>query len=248
MGAVVTPRPLKGVGRELDDRQKLACLLRVTAREGWTDNLAGHITVVDEASGHLWVNAWGVWWEETCASDILLVDLDGNVVEGRWDVTAAVNIHTELHRRRDDARVVVHNHPYYATLLGVLGVAPRILHQNFAVFADELVVVDEYSGTVNNVEEGQWLADRVGDASGVILRNHGAIVTAPTVEEAAWKSAIFERMCRMTYDAVTSGLDARDVEVRQLDALKEQLRRACPQTYWDGAVRMLLAAEPEVLD
>lgn len=247
MDAVTAPRPLKGVGRDLDARQKLACLLRVAAREGWTDNLAGHITVVDEDTGNLWVNAWGVWWEETTASDVLLVDYDGNVKIGPWEATAAFNIHTEIHRRRPDARVIVHNHPYYATLLGILGVAPRILHQNFAAFADELVVIDEYAGTVNNVEEGKWLADRVGDASGIILRNHGAIVTAPTVEEAAWKCAQFERMCHMTYDGVVSGLEARDVEVVHLEALKAQLRRACPQTYWDGAVRQLIQAEPEVL-
>jgi ribulose-5-phosphate 4-epimerase/fuculose-1-phosphate aldolase len=247
MSAVVS-RPLKGVGRELAVRQKLACLLRITAREGWADNLAGHITVVDDESPNLFVNAWGVWWDETSASDILEVDPEGHVVSGPWDVTAAVNIHTEIHRRRADAKVVVHNHPYYATLLGVIGEAPRILHQNFAAFANELVVVDEYAGTVNNVEEGIWLADRVGDASGIILRNHGAIVTAPTIEEAAWKCAIFERMCRMTYDVVVSGKPGRDVEIEHLDALKAQLRTACPQTYWDGACRLLLASEPDVLD
>ena len=121
---------------------------------------------------------------------------------GRWDVTPAINIHTEIHRRRADAKVLVHNHPYYATLLGILGEAPRLLHQNFAAFAGDIALVDEYSGVVNSIEEGEVFAEQVGDASAVLLRNHGAIIVAPTVEEAAWKSALFERMCHMTYDAL----------------------------------------------
>ena len=106
----------------------------------------------------------------------------------------------------------MHNHPYYATLLGILGEAPRLLHQNFAAFAGDIAMVDEYSGVVNSVEEGEVFAEQVGDASAVLLRNHGAIIVAPTVEEAAWKSALFERMCHMTYDALISERHARELD------------------------------------
>jgi len=239
-------RRLKGLERELTDEQALACLLRVTAAAGWAENLAGHITVVSD-DDTLLVNPWGIWWEEVTASDILRIDLDGNVLSGKWDVTAAINIHTELHRRRPDAKVVVHNHPYYATLLGVIGEPPQLLHQNFAMFADELALIDEYAGTVNNVEEGEWLADRIDKSSAVLLRNHGAILTAPTVEEAAWKAAMFERMCRMTFDALQSGRAARALEEQQLAPLKQQLLDACPRPYWDGACRQLIAQQPDVL-
>jgi ribulose-5-phosphate 4-epimerase/fuculose-1-phosphate aldolase len=242
------PKAMKGVGRELSPQQQLACLLRITAAEGWTENVGGHITVVQEGTDNFWVNPWGIWWEEVCASDIIVVDRDGHAIEGRWDVTPAINIHTEIHRRRADAKVLVHNHPYYATLLGILGEAPRLLHQNFAAFAGDIALVDEYSGVVNSIEEGEAFADHVGDASAVLLRNHGAIIVAPTVEEAAWKAALFERMCHMTYDALISERHARELDPAQLGAIKAQLHQNCPQYYWDGACRRLIAAEPDVLD
>src|SRR5207247_1204054 len=112
--------PGPGIGRELTVPQQLACALRILAYEGWRENLDGHISW-STPDGGMWMNPWGVWWDEVRASQIIRLDAHGNVVEGDWDVTGAVSIHTELHRARADAAVVVHNHPYYATLLAAMG-------------------------------------------------------------------------------------------------------------------------------
>ena len=152
----------------------------------------------------MWCNPWGMWWEEVRASDILRLDADGEIVEGEWDVTPAVFLHTELHRARADAAVVVHNHPYYATLLATMGETPRLVHQNSCIFDGELAFVDEYGG-IEDANDGKWLAAQVGDASGILLAHHGAIVTAPTIAEACYKATTFERMCRFTYDTLAAG-------------------------------------------
>ena len=171
------PRPGPGIGRELTVQQQMACALRILAREGWRENLSGHITIATDDGG-MWCNPWGLWWDEVRASDVLRLDAGGDVVEGSWDVTPAVFLHTELHRVRSDAAAIVHNHPYYATLLAVMRELPRIVHQNSCIFDGELAFVDEYGGAVESAEEGRWLAEQVGKASGVLLANHGAIVTA----------------------------------------------------------------------
>lgn len=76
------------------------------------------------------VNPWGLWWREISTSDICEVGANGRVVDGRWDVTPAIYIHTELHRLRPDARVVVHNHPYQVTMVAALDMLPEVLHEN----------------------------------------------------------------------------------------------------------------------
>lgn len=78
------------------------------------------------------------------------VDANGAVIEGKWDVTPAYHIHTELHRRRPDARVVIHNHPYYVTVLAAVGVLPMIAHQTGSLYDDDLSLVDEYDGEIND--------------------------------------------------------------------------------------------------
>jgi ribulose-5-phosphate 4-epimerase/fuculose-1-phosphate aldolase len=239
------PRPGPGIGHELTVRQELACALRILAREGWHENLSGHITVATDDGG-MWCNPWGLWWEEVRASDVARLDADGEIVGGDWDVTPAVFLHTELHRVRADAAVVVHNHPYYATLLSTMGERPRLVHQNSCIFDGELACVDEYGG-IEDANDGKWLAAQVGDASGILLAHHGAIVTAPTIPEACYKATTFERMCRLTYDAITAGREPNEIPADARATLKPMLRQNTPQAYWDGAVRVLLRAEPEVL-
>jgi ribulose-5-phosphate 4-epimerase/fuculose-1-phosphate aldolase len=231
------PRPGPGIGHELTVRQELACALRILAREGWHENLSGHITVATDDGG-MWCNPWGLWWEEVRASDIARLDADGEIVDG--------DLHTELHRVRADAAVVVHNHPYYATLLSTMGERPRLVHQNSCIFDGELACVDEYGG-IEDANDGKWLAAQVGDASGILLAHHGAIVTAPTIPEACYKATTFERMCRLTYDAITAGREPNEIPADARATLKPMLRQNTPQAYWDGAVRVLLRAEPEVL-
>ena len=147
------PRPGPGIGRELTVPQQLACALRILAHEGWRENLSGHITWATPDGG-MWCNPWGIWWDEVRASDILRLDADGEIVEGTWDVTPAVFLHTELHRTRADATIIVHNHPYYATLLAAMNEMPRMVHQNSCIFDDELALVDEYAG-VDDAGPGQ---------------------------------------------------------------------------------------------
>jgi ribulose-5-phosphate 4-epimerase/fuculose-1-phosphate aldolase len=239
------PRPGPGIGRELTVPQQLACALRILAHEGWCENLDGHVSW-STPDGSMWVNPWGIWWEEVRASQVIRVDSDGNVVEGDWDVTGAISIHTELHRARADATVVVHNHPYYATLLASIGEFPRMVHQNSCVFHDELAFVDEYA-LVEGDADGRWLAVKMGPASAVLLAHHGAIITASTIEDACYRAATFERMCRLTYDVLAAGRTPTEIPPEQRAPLKKLLDEVTGRAYWEGAVRMLIAREPDVL-
>ncbi len=245
-------------------------MLRILAHEGWQENLSGHITWVADAGevgavtspsvavdqpGAMWVNPWGLWWDEVKASDIVLVSPDGQILHGKWDVTPAVFIHTELHRARPDAAIVVHNHPYHATLLANLGVLPEVVHQNSILLHGELVLVDEYGGVVETADAGAALAAAVGAASGALLRNHGAIVTASTPGAACYKAVTLERMCRFHVDALRAGRVPRPIDGSStaaarasVAAVKDLLERNTPDAYWHGAVRRLLQREPDVLN
>lgn len=234
------------IGIDLSPSQELACALRILAHQGWQENLSGHITVTT-ANGGLLANPWGLWWQEVTASDIMTLDGSGKVLAGKWDITPAVFLHTELHRARPDARVVIHNHPYNATLLACLGVAPVISHQNSALFANEVVIVDEYDGTVESAAAGQWLAERVSDASVALLANHGAIVTGSSFGSACYRAVTFERACKLTVDALQRDRALRPIASEAIPSLQAELKRNTADAFWGGAVRQLIAHEPEVL-
>ena len=246
--AVWTPSITPPIGVELTQQQALACAFRILARDGFCENIAGHITWATEDNTSMLVNPWGLWWEEISASDICRVDPDGAVLEGRWDVTPAVHIHTELHRRRPEARVVVHNHPYHATVLAALGVLPEFLHQTSAMFDGELGFVSEYGGEIDSAELGADLAERIGDASVVFLANHGVIITAPTIEEATYKSASLDRQCRLMVDVLLAGRSATTVPPVVRPAMKASLLERGTEVFWAGAVRRIIREHPDLLE
>jgi ribulose-5-phosphate 4-epimerase/fuculose-1-phosphate aldolase len=246
---VFAARRMPPLGVELTVRQKLACAFRILARHGWKQNLAGHITVVDGDTTNLLVNPWGRWWEEVQASDICVVSSDGEVLDGPFDVTPAIFIHTELHRRRPDARVAIHNHPLYATVHAGLGVTPIVTEQTGCMFAGEMALYNEYTGGVDNPEAGRLLAEGVGDATAALLVNHGALVTGRTIEEATYRAVSFERVCQLSYLTMMTGRDPIPIDAEQGASIKAGF--GDPQTiqfFWNGAVRLLLKDEPQVLD
>jgi ribulose-5-phosphate 4-epimerase/fuculose-1-phosphate aldolase len=232
---------------ELTDEQQLACAFRILAIDGFCENLAGHITWQRPGQENLLVNPWGLWWRELTASDVCEVDMDANVVGGRWDVTPAIHIHTELHRRRPDARVVIHNHPYWATVLSAVGVLPELVNQTGAIFYDDLVLVEEYGGEVDSPLLGAELAEAIGDAPVAILANHGVIVTGATVAEAMYRAASLDRVCRSAYDVMLMGKDPLKMPPGAVKGIKQSFLERAVDVYWAGATRLLIKDEPEVL-
>lgn len=246
--ATWSPRVSPGIGRTLTDEQALAISFRWLAREDFAENLAGHITWQRPGSTSMLINPWGLWWRELTASDICEVDQDGAVIAGKWDVTPAFHIHTELHRARPDARVVVHNHPYYTTLLACLGELPRVVHQTASMFAGDIALVNEYTGEVDSAELGRDLAGRIGSANIVLLKSHGVIVIADTIQRATYLSASLERVSRTTVDLMKIGATADTLNENLMAGMKTSLLERGADVYWDGLVRQLIRTEPEVLN
>jgi len=231
----------------LTQPQALACALRLLAVEGYNENFAGHITWQPAGQTAMWCNPTGLWWPEVRASDMCLVDLDGKVLHGTRSVTEAIFIHTEIHRRRPDARVLVHGHPYYATLLSALPQVPAIAHQAGCVFDGELGVVVDYDGPVNDPAAGRHLADSVGMNTGIVMANHGAMVIGDTVALATFRAVSFEVMCRQTVDLMALGRQPQEIAAKHRKWNYDWLKTKGAEQYWAGAVRQLVAREPEVL-
>lgn len=244
---VWAPSVTPAIGVELTDEQALACAFRILALGGFSENIAGHITWQRPGQDHLLVNPWGLWWEEMTAGDVCEVDMGARVVAGRWDVTPAIHIHTELHRARPDARVVVHNHPYHACVLAAVGVLPELVHQTGAMFDGDLRLVEEYGGEVDSPMLGAELAEAIGDATVAILANHGVIVTGATVAEATYRAATLDRVCRLAYDVMLLGKDPLAMPAGAVKGMKQSLLERGTDVFWAGAVRQLLRTQPEVL-
>lgn len=188
-------------------KQRLAAGFRLFGKFGFSEGVAGHITARDpELSDHFWVNPFAIPFQHIKASDLILVNHDGEVVEGRWDVNrAAFAIHSQVHAARPDVQAAAHSHSVYGKSFSALGQLLDPITQDSCAFYGDHALFDDYTGVVLDTEEGKRIAHALDDNKAAILRNHGLLTVGHTVDEAVWWFITMERTCQAQLLAQAAG-------------------------------------------
>ncbi|MFI6507073.1 class II aldolase/adducin family protein [Streptosporangium sp. NPDC050855] len=188
-------------------QERLVAALRLFGRFGFEEGVAGHITVRDpEHTDHFWVNPFGMSFKHITIADLILVNHEGQVVEGRHHVNqAAFAIHSMVHQARPDVVAAAHSHSVYGKALSSLGTLLEPLTQDACAFYEDIALFDDYTGVVLETEEGRRIAQALGSNKAVILRNHGLLTVGASVDAAAWWFITLERSCQAQLLAKAAG-------------------------------------------
>ena len=188
-------------------KERLAASFRMFSKCGFDEGVAGHITARDpELEDHFWVNPFGMHFGHIRASDLLLVNHNGDVVEGKYSVNAAAfAIHSQVHAARPDVVAAAHSHSIYGKAWSALGRKLDPITQDSCIFYGDHQLFDDYTGVVLDTEEGKRIAHALGDAKAVILRNHGNLTVGHSVDEAVWLFITMERTCQAQLLAEAAG-------------------------------------------
>lgn len=201
----LAPRPGRApLLPELTPRQELALLCRVLYREGYDDHIAGHITL-RLPDGTQLVNPWELTWDEVTASDIMHLDDAGRVIGGEWNVTPAITLHTAIHARRPDVHVIIHNHARFGTIWANMHRVPPVLDQTGAQVDGDIVLYNEYAGTVDHAAQAMACAEALGNAKWALLANHGVLVVASSLRQAHLRAITLEWRARQAWYAQAAG-------------------------------------------
>jgi ribulose-5-phosphate 4-epimerase/fuculose-1-phosphate aldolase len=204
------PLPPQGLSVEDERRHRkreLAAAFRVFGRLGFSEGVAGHITVRDPGDPQaFWVNPFGMGFSQIKVSDLILVDHQGNLLHGDRPVNrAAFVIHSEVHAARPDAVAAAHAHSLHGKAFSSLGLPLDPITQDACAFFEDHTVFDNYTGVVNDLEEGRLIGAALGDAKAVLLQNHGLLTVGHSVAEAAWWFVTMERSCQAQLLAMAAG-------------------------------------------
>jgi ribulose-5-phosphate 4-epimerase/fuculose-1-phosphate aldolase len=191
----------------LHRKQRLAAAFRLFAKFGFDEGVAGHITARDpEKLDHFWVNPFGMDFSQIRVSDLVLVNHQGEVVEGEHPVNgAAFAIHSQVHAARPDCVAAAHAHSMYGKSWSTLGRLLDPITQDACAFYEDHSLFDDFTGVVLDVEEGRRIGAALGNCKSVILRNHGLLTVGKTVDEAAWWFITMERSCQAQLQASAAG-------------------------------------------
>ncbi|MGJ8687811.1 MAG: class II aldolase/adducin family protein [Spongiibacteraceae bacterium] len=191
----------------LHRKQRLAAAFRLFGKFGFDEGVAGHITARDpEKLDHFWVNPMGVSFKQIKVSDLLLVNHEGEVVDGQGLLNrAAFTIHSEVHKARPDVICAAHSHSVHGKAWSSLGRPLDPITQDACAFYNDHAVFDHFNGVVVDNSEGVAIGQALGTAKAAILQNHGLITVGTTVEAAAWWYITMERSCQAQLVAEAAG-------------------------------------------
>ena len=208
-------------------RVDLAACFRMAARLGLHEGICNHLSAMVPGQDDLFlVNPYGPGFHEVTASSLLVCDFQGHVVDGTGKPEAtAFFIHARLHKKLPRARAAFHTHMPNATALAMVEGPPLAwAGQSALKFYGRTAVDEEYGGLALDEAEGDRIADSMGDADVVFLKNHGVMVVGPTIA-AAWDDLYYlERACEAQRLAESTGRRLKPVPPEVARRTYEQMR------------------------
>ena len=205
-------------------KQQLIVAGKVLVAHGQDDFTRGHISARLPDNPHLFfMKAHSLGLDEITLANILTVDLDGNVVAGTARRHSEVFIHSEIFKARSDVNCVVHTHPTHAIALSATGRPLQCLSQPGALFYEALGL---YADTINLIRSpalGAGVARALGAGRGVLLKNHGVVVTGSTIAEAVIGTIMLENGAMVQLLAEAAGAVAPEFPRADIERLKADI-------------------------
>ena len=191
---------------EGEAREQLAAMYRLYVHFGWTDLIFTHASArVPEVPEHYLIKADELMLDEVCASNLIKVDLDGNLVSGDYPPNPAGHlIHTAVLRARADVNFVAHTHSRAGAAVSCMqcGLMPLSQHANLIL---PTVSYHSYQDVTIAEDECSALAHDLGARHLMILRNHGLLSAGRGVAECFYYLYYLEMACKIQVDVLASG-------------------------------------------
>jgi ribulose-5-phosphate 4-epimerase/fuculose-1-phosphate aldolase len=249
------PAPLSPPSAERTHRrQRLAAAFRLFSRYGFEVGLAGHFTARDPIhTDHFWVNPMGMSFADIRASDLLLVNPKGDVVEGDGLVNlSGVPYHDQIQQARPEVVGIAHAHAFHAKIWSAFGRVLDPITADAALLHDDQVLFEPNRPQGVPMEEARnavaaQAVKALGDRNVLIWQNHGHWTVGATVEAAAWRFIAFEDAARGQLMAHAAGqpiVPPTPAKTQETRARSEVGAWLSFLPLWDRIAR----EEPELLD
>ena len=187
---------------------------KLLVTKGLTTGTGGNISIFDKEKKYFAISPSGIDYFETEPEDVVIMDLDGKVVEGERKPSSEWMMHLIFYKKRDDVEAVVHTHSRFASTISCMRWEIPALHY-YVAFAGKTIPCAKYAsyGTqelADNAFEG------MGEGKAALLANHGLITIGRSVKEAFLVAEMSEEMAEYYYRTKSIGepvlLDEEEME------------------------------------
>jgi L-fuculose-phosphate aldolase len=207
-------------------KDEVLAVARALLGKGLVEGTSGNVSMrVDD--DHVCITPASVPYEVMQPGDLVIVDLDGNAVEGARNPSSEKAVHLTAYRRYPEVRSVVHAHPVYATMFACARQPIPPVVDEFAFYVGGAVPVCRYamSGTQELADSA---ADELADVGAALLASHGMVAVGADPWKALHVTALVERTAKILVGARSLGEVAAVPDEGSLRDLYRELRRKPP--------------------
>ncbi len=167
----------------------------------WT---SGNVSARDPETGYVAIKPSGIRYEQLRPEQMVVVDLEGNLVEGKLKPSSDTASHLFIYRHRPDVGGIVHTHSSYATAFAAVN---RPLPVYLTAQADEFGGPIPCGGCalIGGEEIGKVVIESIGRSCAVLLKNHGVFTIGPDAEAAVKAAVMVEDVARTSWLALQIG-------------------------------------------
>jgi L-ribulose-5-phosphate 4-epimerase len=185
-------------------KQKLYELHLELPRNGLVTWTGGNVSLRDPESGCVLIKPSGVRYESLRPEQMIVLDLDGRVIEGNLYPSSDTASHLVIYRQRADVYGIVHTHSPYATAFAAVG---RSIPVCLTAQADEFGGPIPCAGfaLIGGEQIGQLVVETIGESPAVLLKNHGVFTIGPSAEAAVKAAVMVEDVARTVWLAMQIG-------------------------------------------
>ncbi|MDC0140915.1 class II aldolase/adducin family protein [Pelagibacteraceae bacterium] len=193
---------------EWQNRLDLAAAYHLADLYGFSDIIWNHITCKTSSKKNTFlINRFGLRYDEVTASNLLEIDLDGNIISGDGDINfTGFVIHGAIHKTREDLKCIMHSHSRSGLAISCLKNGLEILIQDSAMFHNRISYHD-WVGMSTNTEECVSIVEDLGTNNTMILKNHGLLTAGKTISEAFMSMYYLDRACKVQIDLLNANQD-----------------------------------------
>jgi ribulose-5-phosphate 4-epimerase/fuculose-1-phosphate aldolase len=246
-------RPRHISPQEWETRVDLAACYRLIAHFGWDDLVLTHNSArVPGRDDQFLMNPMGLMFNEITASNLLKIDLKGNLVEpSEYEPNrAGFVIHSAIYMGRADVQCVIHTHTEADIAVGALEEGLLPLSQWAMRFYNRLGYHD-YEGVSLDLDERERLQQSIGNHPVLVLRNHGLLATGRNIAEAFSLTYHFERSAEAQLKIQAAAAAGARIVVPPAETCERQAAlfagnepRLQGQREWPALLRLLDRIDP----
>lgn len=209
-------------------REELLYLHLQLPKNGLVTWTSGNVSVRDVSTGWVLIKPSGVFYENLHPEDFILLDLDGNVLEGSLKPSSDTASHLYIYRHRPDVNGIVHTHSPYATAFAAVGKAiPVYLTAQADEFGEAIPCAG--LGLIGGEEIGKLVVETIGTSPGCLLQNHGVFTIGKDGIAAVKAAVMIEDIAKTVWLAMQLG-----TPIPIPEDMVQRLHRRYTQDYGQG--------------